>query len=202
MKKNIKKAFTLIEMLIVIIIIGILMAALYPKIMWAQAGARDTARKAWIKQLSTALMQYYNDNSEYPVSSTHCVLALSWVLSTYIQKIPTDPQKNRITYGIKGNANGCKWEFAYTVLKKNGSDKSSYMVITNMEKVWRDMNYVLSWRTAYSSWLDEVDLIENVCDKGVVLSWNSWTGICTSSERQWWIWKHNNADGVYIDFWA
>lgn len=41
-----KKTFTLIEMLIVIVIIGILAAALVPRLQSVQSRARDTKRKA------------------------------------------------------------------------------------------------------------------------------------------------------------
>ena len=40
-----KKAFTLVEMLIVVVIIGILAAALIPRLTGAQSKARDAARK-------------------------------------------------------------------------------------------------------------------------------------------------------------
>ena len=65
MKLN-KKAFTLVEMLIVVVIIGILAAALLPKLLSAQGRARDTARKADLTQILTSLKMYYDDEGEYP----------------------------------------------------------------------------------------------------------------------------------------
>ncbi|MEI7919666.1 MAG: prepilin-type N-terminal cleavage/methylation domain-containing protein [bacterium] len=60
-KKNKKKAFTLIEMLIVIVIIGILAAAIFPKLSNARGRANDVARKAGLSQVAAALVAYQID---------------------------------------------------------------------------------------------------------------------------------------------
>jgi prepilin-type N-terminal cleavage/methylation domain-containing protein len=57
MTKN-TKAFTLIELLIVIVIIGILAVALLPRLQGAQSTARDTARKASLQQIATVASAY------------------------------------------------------------------------------------------------------------------------------------------------
>ncbi|MBP7007966.1 prepilin-type N-terminal cleavage/methylation domain-containing protein [Patescibacteria group bacterium] len=61
-----RKAFTLIEILIVIAIIGILTVALLPRIQGAQSSARNTARKADLNQIATALAAYNGDAGRYP----------------------------------------------------------------------------------------------------------------------------------------
>ncbi|MEI7562523.1 MAG: prepilin-type N-terminal cleavage/methylation domain-containing protein [bacterium] len=63
---NKKRAFTLIEMLIVIVIIGILAAALLPRLTNARARANDLARKANLRQIATALMMYQSDKGSFP----------------------------------------------------------------------------------------------------------------------------------------
>lgn len=67
MQKN-QKGFTIIELLIVIVIIGILVALALPNLFAAQARGRDSDRKADIKTLQTSLETYYNDNGSYPES--------------------------------------------------------------------------------------------------------------------------------------
>ena len=63
---SIKKWFTLIEMLIVIVIIGILSVSLIPRVMGIQARARDTAREVDMRNIAVAIELYAIDNGEYP----------------------------------------------------------------------------------------------------------------------------------------
>jgi general secretion pathway protein G len=63
MKKN---AFTLLELLVVISILGVLVAVILPNLVGVRARARDSALKNDMRQLKTALRMYYNDNQTYP----------------------------------------------------------------------------------------------------------------------------------------
>ena len=60
-----KKSFTLIEMLIVIVIIGILAAALVPRLQDVQGRARDTKRKADLRTIYNANEIYLLDFGQY-----------------------------------------------------------------------------------------------------------------------------------------
>jgi prepilin-type N-terminal cleavage/methylation domain-containing protein len=66
MKRNTVKAFTLVEMLIVIVIIGILIASLMPRMQTAQGRARDVARKNDLSQIQTAIITSQSDRGERP----------------------------------------------------------------------------------------------------------------------------------------
>ena len=64
------KAFTLIEMLIVIVIIGILAAALVPRLQAVQARARDSQRKTDFRTIYNANEIYFLDNNMYAPPGT------------------------------------------------------------------------------------------------------------------------------------
>ena len=68
MRKTNQKGFTIIELLVVIVIIGILVALALPQLFAAQARGRDSERKNDLKNVKTQLETYFNDNGEYPAA--------------------------------------------------------------------------------------------------------------------------------------
>jgi len=70
-------------MLIVVVIIGILAAALIPRLQSVQARARDTKRKADLHQIGTALEIYREDNGDF----TNIVNAAGWCDAQRLGKV-------------------------------------------------------------------------------------------------------------------
>ncbi len=94
-----RAGFTLIELMVVVAIIGILMAAGIVAFTNAQQNARDARRRADIDAISKALEQYnQNNDSAYPASAS--------AISTYFPSgaAPGDPQGGSYSLSLATNA--------------------------------------------------------------------------------------------------
>ena len=105
---KLRRAFTLVEMLLVVTIIGILAALVIPKIVGRSEQARTTAAHADISSIKTALDAFEVDNGFYPKSLTDLVQspsnAKNWH-GPYLDKVPTDPWGNNYVYYNPGKHN-------------------------------------------------------------------------------------------------
>lgn len=107
-----ERGFTLLELMIVIVILGILGALVAPKLMDEPAKARVTQAKLQIENFSTAVKRFYLDNGFYP-SADQGLEALvekpvsgktpkNYPENGYISKIPQDPWGNDYVYVAPG----------------------------------------------------------------------------------------------------
>jgi general secretion pathway protein G len=117
LKKD-SRGFTLIEIMVVIIILGILAVYIGPKIMGRPEEAKQVKAKVDISALETALKLYKLDNGVYP-STEQGLQALverpesgniptKWRDGGYLEKgkVPKDPWKNEFIYispGVHGD---------------------------------------------------------------------------------------------------
>jgi type II secretion system protein G len=95
MRKNNQKGFTIIELLVVIVIIGILVALALPQLFAAQARGRDSDRKNELKNAQQKLEAYFNDNGAYPLTA-------DW--ATFIPAVEEreGPRNDAYTYASDG----------------------------------------------------------------------------------------------------
>ena len=99
--------FTLIEILLVVVIIGILVAVVMPRFTGRTQEAQLSAAKSSIANISLALDLYEVDNGTYPSSLQSLITKgseLNW-RGPYLKKgdIPVDPWKKEFVYTLKDN---------------------------------------------------------------------------------------------------
>ena len=100
MKRN-SLGFTLIELMVVILIIGVLAALVVPKVMSRPDEARIAAAKADIASISQALNLYKLDNGRYPTTEQGLAALVkkpsiapipkNWKSEGYVDRVPKDP---------------------------------------------------------------------------------------------------------------
>ena len=109
-------AFTLVEMLLVITIIGILAALVVPKMMGRSEQARQAAARSDLSSIKTALDAFEVDNGYYPKGKN----GLGDLIQTprdarawhgpYLDNVPTDPWGNPYIYEFPGKHNPSSYD--------------------------------------------------------------------------------------------
>ncbi len=110
--RAIEEAFTLVEILLVVVIIGALAAMVVPRLTGRSEQAKKTAAKADIEaHLATALKLYELDNGNFPTTSQGLKALLSKPTTSpipqnwngpYIEKKPIDPWGREYIYKSPG----------------------------------------------------------------------------------------------------
>jgi len=108
------QGFTLIELMVVIVILGILAAIIAPRIIGRTDEAKVTEAKVQIKNFETAIKLYKLDNGRYPATDqglnalvskpTTGIIPRNWRKGGYLEnrKIPFDPWGNPYIYASPG----------------------------------------------------------------------------------------------------
>jgi general secretion pathway protein G len=107
--------FTLIEIMVVIVILGILAALVVPRIIERPDQARVIAAKSDIASIMQALKLYRLDNQRYPTGEqglsalvakpTSPPVPPNWKPNGYLERLPKDPWGNAYQYlnpGLRG----------------------------------------------------------------------------------------------------
>jgi len=109
MKREARKGFTLVELMLVVIIIGALVAMVMPRLAGRSEQARVSAARADIKaNIATALKLYELDTGSFPSTDEGLKALLEKPSSArnwqgpYLENVPVDPWGNQYKYKSPG----------------------------------------------------------------------------------------------------
>lgn len=113
LRHTLQRGFTLIELMVVLVIIGVLAALIVPNVLDRADDARATAARTDVTNLTQALKLYKLDNMRYPTAEqglqaliakpTAAPAPSNW--KPYLDKLPNDPWGRPYQYlnpGVKG----------------------------------------------------------------------------------------------------
>ncbi len=131
MKQRNQRGFTLIEIMVVMVILGLLVAVVAPNIMGRSDQAKVTIAKTQMSNIANALDLYRLDNSHYPSTQQGLEALVSrpsgspepsnWNPDGYLKSVPEDPWGNQYQYMSPG-AEGAYDLYSYGADGQEGGD--------------------------------------------------------------------------------
>ena len=107
-KQSVQTGFTLLEVMVVVVILGILAVLVVPKIISRPDEARVLAARQDVATLMQALKLYRLDNQRYPATEQGLQALVSkpasapippnWKAGGYLERLPNDPWGNPCQY--------------------------------------------------------------------------------------------------------
>lgn len=108
-----RKGFTLVEVLVVVVILGLLATLVVPRVVGRGEEAKRTAAMVQIREIEQALEMYRLDNSLYPTTSQGLEALVTkpsnppeprkYREGGYLRKLPVDPWGSPYVYRAPGD---------------------------------------------------------------------------------------------------
>ena len=181
--KKILKWFTLVEILIVIVIIGILIWALVPRMQSAQWRARDVARKNDLSQLQAAIITSYQDKGGWPqvngcASDSWCDVEdiQAEILAAWMNGVPRDPLSSNVVSWLWDAWTA--WQYRYLTVNSYGAVHWGFALMAKTEVEWWS-NWVVCNTASSTTALCDAFTSNNDCTSHTGCTWN--TSATTSS---------------------
>ena len=118
-RRSKQRGFTLIEIMVVVVILGILASVIVPVIMDRPDRARVVRAKQDVRTIVNALNMYRLDNFDYPSSLDE--LATSG--NKYLERVPSDPWGRPYNYSYPGHRGDSRFDvYSYGIDGSEGGN--------------------------------------------------------------------------------